>query len=294
KPDEVCHLTNADNHGKVHVGNAIWGITTGGSTAFLPALESAASLLGKEAGRKKVIVFFTDGEDGGPSPIQFAQGLSAQGVTLFVGGLGVSNTGEILLEAMSGANFKSLNNASEVTAFFASAQAQAASAVVTNAQLRLTPVNFATIMNFELVTRGGQPNYVPADNTGKLVPLGDISVGDIQQAYLGLQVVLPEDIKAGRRSFGKIELIGDVPSDGRKGVVLTTVPIAVSFSDQPVPGMNEPVRDMINVAATAREMSRFAQTGDQAHLVNARRTVAFSNSAVAAALAAQINQINAP
>ena len=292
-PQTVVNLTACDAHGKVAIGNAIWGITIGGSTAFLPALESAASLFGKETGRKQAIVFFTDGEDGGQNPVQFAKGLSAQGVTLFVGGLGISNTGEKLLEAMAGTNFKSLNNASEVSAFFASAQAQAASAVVTNAQLRLTPVNFATVTNFELVTRGGAPNYVPADSTGKLVPLGDIAVGDNQQAYLGLQVVLPENIAPGRRSFGKIELVGDVPSDGRKGEVIAATAIAVPFSATPVPGMNNDVKDMINVAATAREMYKFAQTGDQAHLAAARKTVAFSNSDVASALSAQINTINA-
>jgi hypothetical protein len=198
---------------------------------------------------------------------------------------------------MAGANFKPLNTADEVTAFFAGAQAQAASAVVTNAQLRLTPVNFAVVTNFELVTRGGQPHYIPADASGKLIPIGDISVGDNQQAYLGMQVVLPEDIKAGRRSFGKLELVGDVPADGRKGMVLAAVPIAVPFSDTPVPGMNDAVKDMINVAATARELYRAGQATNaadmEAHLAAARKTVAFSSSAVAQALAAQITAINA-
>lgn len=298
KPDEICHLTNADSRGKIQVGNAIWGITTGGSTAFTPALEFAMSCLAGDAGRKKVIVFFTDGANAeSRDPLPVCQQIQASGITLFVGGLGLDNQAEKLLEAMAGTNFKSLNNASEVSAFFAGAQAQAASAVVTNAQIRLTPVTFATVTNFELVTRGGQPNYVPADASGKLVPLGDISVGDNQQAYLGMQVVLPENIAPGRRSFGKIELIGDVPSDGRKGVVLSTTAIAVPFSATPVPGMNDAVKDMINVAATARELYKAGQATNmadmQAHLTNARKTVAFSSSAVASALSAQISTINA-
>jgi len=296
-PEHVIELTKCDGRGKTQISNAVWNIPCGGGTAFAPALDEALKQLSySEPGRKKVVILFTDGEDGGPNPIAQCEALKNAGITLYVGGLGLNNQGEKLLEAMGGVNFKSLNDASEVSAFFAGAQAQAASAVVTNAQLRIVPVNFATVTNFELVTRGGVPNYVPADVTNKVVPLGDISVSDNQQAYLGMQVILPENIQAGRRSFGKIELIGDVPSDGRKGEVLAAVPIAVPFSATPIPGMNDQVKDMINVAATSRELYKAGQAGNtadmQAHLANARKTVAFSQSAVAAALAAQISQIN--
>ncbi len=295
--DVLLPFTTVDHAGKAAASNAIYrvGSTRHGGTIYESALERALSLFTDDAGRKKVIMFFTDGQDFGADPLPVCQRIQAAGITLFIGGLGVENQYEKLLDAMAGANFKSLNNASEVEQFFADAQAQAALAAVTNARLSISPVTFATVNNFELVTRGGQPNYVPADNTGKVVQVGDISVGDVMQNYLALGIVLPEDIKAGRRAFGKIELYGDVASLGLKDHLLASTPIAVLFTDQPVAGLNDDVKSMINVAATSRELYLAGQAGDATtmneHLKNARKTVAFSNDAVMQALAASLRDI---
>jgi hypothetical protein len=163
---------------------------------------------------------------------------------------------------------------------------------VTNARLRVSPVNFVQLNSLELVVKNNAPNYVTADASGQLVNLGEIAVDDNLQSYLALQVILPADIKAGRRSFGKIELVGDVASQGIKDQALTSTNIVVTFADQPIPGLNRPVQDMINIAATARELYRAGQSGNaadmQSHVAAARKTVAFSSSDVAKALAAQI------
>lgn len=290
-PRKVLPMTSCNHAGKVSAINAIYSLGLGGSTAFAPALQEALKLAGTESSRKRAILFFTDGEDGGSDPRPVAQQIRDAGISLYAGGLGVRNVGEKLLEELAGTNFRSLNDAADVTAFFAGAQAQASSAIVTNAQLRITPVTFANVSNFELVARGGKPNYAPA--MGNTVPLGDIAEGDIYQSYLGLNVVLPEDIKSGRRAFGKVEVIGDVPSQGVKGQVLSSTSIAVMFSDQPVATVNEAVKNMINTAATAREMYKYAQTGDASHVAAARKTAAFSNDTVAQALQAQLANIEA-
>lgn len=293
----IIDFTPCDAKGRVLISNAIWGIDLQGGTAYEPAVQEVRKRFKKDTGHKKVGIFLTDGDNlEGGDPLPACQKLKDEGVTLFAGGIGVSNEGEKLLEAMAGAKFRGLNDAADVSAFFAGAQAQAASAVITNAQLRIAPVNFATVQNFELVTRGGAPNYTPADASKKVVPIGD--VGDARlESYLGLQVTLPEDIKPGRRAFGKIELVGDVPSQGIKAGVLAQTPIAVMFTDQPVPGVNEAVKNMINTAATARELYAAGQaknTADmQQHLAAARKTVAFSNDAVAQSLAAQLKSIEA-
>lgn len=294
-PELVADFTPCDAKGRVMISNAIWGIDLQGGTAYAPALKEGKKRFGKDTSRKRAMIFLTDGDNlEGGDPLPVCQQIQAEGITLFAGGIGVSNNGEKLLEAMAGANFRGLNDAQEVSAFFASAQAQAASAVITNAQLRVTPVNFAQIQNFELVTRGGQVGYVPSDASKKVVPIGDVGEAKLE-SYLGLQVVLPEDIKAGRRAFGKIELVGDVASQGIKTQVLASSPIAVMFSDQPVPGVNEAVKNMINTAATARELYAAGNAKNaadmQQHLAAARKTVAFSNDAVAQALAAQLRTI---
>jgi hypothetical protein len=289
----VLNLTTSDNAGKAKAGNALYALPCDGGTEYAPALKHAMRLFGTESNRKKVIIMFTDGQDFGPDPLPICTEIKEAGITLFVGGLGVNNEGEKLLDSMAGANFKSLNTADEVTAFFADAQAQAAMAAVTNAQLRITPVTFAQVMNFEKVTRGGKPDYVPADASSKLIPIGDIAVSDRIECYLSMNVVLPEDIKPGRRAFGKIELVGDVPSEGTKAQVLCSTPIAVQFSATAVPGMNEAVKDMINLAAASRETYKYAQTGDASHLAAARKTVGFSQAEAAKALAAQLASIQA-
>ena len=287
----VLNMTDCDFKGKAQAINAIYGMRLGGSTAFGQALEAAFATMGTESSRKRAILFFTDGEDGGSNPRPIAQKIKNAGIALYAGGLGVRNIGEQLLDELAGTNFRSLADAADVTAFFAGAQAQAQAAVITNAQLRITPVTFAKVTNFELVARQGKPNYAPG--TGNMVNLGDIAEGDLYQSYLGLQVVLPEDIRSGRRSFGKIELVGDVVSQGLKGQVLASAPIAVMFGDQPVASVNETVKNMINTAATARELYQYAQTGDASHVAAARKTAAFSGDAVAAALKAQLADIEA-
>ncbi len=290
-PHTVLGMTACNHAGKVNAVNAIYGLNLGGSTAFAPALQEAFRTVGAESSRKRAILFFTDGEDGGSDPRAVAKQIQSAGISLYAGGLGVRNEGEKLLDELAGANFRSLTDAKDVTTFFAGAQAQAQAAIVTNLQLRVTPVTFAVQTNFELVARQGKPNYVPSDPSKKTVLLGDMGEGDLYQAYLGLQVALPEDIKSGRRAFGKIEIVGDVVSQGIKAGVLGSTPIAVMFSDQPVATVNQAVKDMINTAATAREMFKFSQTGDASHVANARKTAAFSNDAVAKALQAQLAEI---
>jgi hypothetical protein len=303
RADIALDLTPCDDSGKARISQVIWNIVPpqrGHSTSFAAGLEKIRQVFAKPAeGRKQQADFFTDGANAaGPDPVAICKQIRDSGIMLRVGGLGVNNSGEKLLEQMAGSDFKPLSTAAEVVAFFEAAQVAAASAAVVNSQLRVTPVNFVTLRNFELVTRldpvlqQHKQGYLPCDPATNLLTLGSLGTGDQLHCYLGMQLELPADIKPGRRSFGKIELIGDVPSDGRKGAVLAATPIAVTFSETAVPGMNDEVKDMINVAGGLREMYQYAQTGDPDHLANARKTVAFSNSAVAAALAAQIDQIN--
>lgn len=295
----VLRLTRCDHRGKVEAINAIYGLSIGSSTNYGAGLEaSMQKLRGTE--HKRALLFFTDGENTmGDDPVAIASRIREAGISLFVGGLGVAIKDEQLLEAVAGVatNFKSLSDAKDVEKFFADAQAQAAAAVVTNAHLRVIPVNFANVSNFELVDRQGQVNYVPGANNEAAV--GDISQGDRYQSYLGLNVVLPEDIKTGRRAFGKIELIGDVVSQGIKSQVLASTPIAVMFSDQPSNTVNDAVKSMINTAATARELYKAGQASSAseaaAHVAAARKTAAFTanDDVVAAALRAQIADIDA-
>lgn len=291
----VLSLTDCSHAGKVAAINAIYDIGFGGGTYFAPALEAAMKGL-TDSKRKRAVLFFTDGENtGGGDPLPVAAALREAGISLYAGGLGVRNVGEQLLDQLAGANFRSLATAADVDAFLGSAAAQAASAVVTNAQVRLSPVTFAQVSNFDLVARNQQPNYAPADAAKRLLPLGDVAEGDRYQSYLGLNVVLPDDIKAGRRAFGKVELVGDVAALGIKGQVLAQTPIAVMFSDQPVAAVNETVKNMINTAGTARELYLAGQATNAAdaakHVANARKTAAFSNDVVAAALRAQMGKI---
>jgi len=291
---QVSPLTRCDGTGKAVLGDNLWGMTLGGGTAYCPALEQAFAMFSK-AGGKKTIIFFTDGETG-DDPLPICSKIKEAGINLFVGGIGVKNKYEKLLDGMAGTNFKSLSTAQDVSSFFAGAQAQAALAAVTNAQLKISPVNFVTVTNFELVSRGGKANYLPADGSGSAVAISDIGVGDNYKSYLGLGLTLPTDIKAGRRSFGKIELVGDVPSANIKGQVLASTQIVVQFADQAVNVADEEVKNMISTAATSRELYKAGQATDAAtmkkHLDEARKTVAFSSDAIAAALKAQIQKID--
>lgn len=295
--EDALPLTQCNHRGKIDAINAVYGVNLGASTIYASGLEaSQKKLRGSE--RKRAVIFFTDGENtGGDDPIPIAASIREAGISLFVGGLGVANQYEQLLEAIAGVstNFKPLADVADVEKFFAGAQQQAASAVVTNAHLRVLPVTFANVSNFELVDRQGKVNYVPAANN--TIPIGEVGEGDNYRSYLGLNVVLPEDIKTGRRSFGKIELVGDVVSQGLKGQVLGATPIAVMFSDQMVATVNEVVKSMINTAATARELYKAGQASSAseaaAHVANARKTAAFTanDDVVAQALKAQIADI---
>lgn len=294
-------LTPCDGTGKVQAGNAIWNTRIPNrmhGTDFACGLNETASLLVADPQRKRAVIFLTDGRNGGGAdPVTIVGRIQDSGAMFYAGGIGVDNEGEKLLDEMAGINFKSLTTAEDVSEFFAGAQAQAALAAVTNAQLKVTPVNFAEVLNFELVTRGGAVNYIPSDASGKLINLGEIGVGDTLNSYLGLQVVLPENIAAGRRAFGKLELFGDVPSQGINNQLLASTPIAVQFSDQAVPGTNAEVKNMINNAATARELFKAGQAANvnemKKHLDEARRTAAFSNDQVANALRQKMGEIDA-
>src|SRR3989338_898029 len=297
QPTTMMALANCDHRGKAEAINSVCGLGLGGATCFASALLAAKQLL-HDSSHKRAVLFFTDGENtGGWDPLPVVTQMREAGITLYAGGLGVNNQGEQVLDQLAGANFRSLTTAADVDAFLKDAAAQAAGAIVTNAQLRLTPVTFAQVNNFDLVARNGTPNYALADSTMRLLPIGDLAEGDRYHAYLGLNIVLPEDIRAGRRAFGKVEVIGDVVAMGIKGQVLAQTPIAVMFGDQAVATVNSTVKDMINTAATARELYLAGQatnTADAAaHVANARKTAAFSQDAVASALRAQMSTIEA-
>ena len=133
-------------------------------------------------------------------------------------------------------NWNKLWKTGEEARAFADVQAAATGTVIKNAQLRVTPVTYVNTQNFELVTRAKQASYVAAGEPDRMVVnIGDIGSEEPLDFYLNMNLVLPEDIKAGRRSFGKIELLGEVVSNGEKGV-LRAGNIVVPFVDQLDPG----------------------------------------------------------
>ncbi len=300
-------LTACDATGKHRAENAIYDINTGGGTAFSTGLAQALSMLSqKTPGRNRIVLFLTDGENiESVDPTPLCVTMKEQGITLYIAGLGVHSSVEDKLKEMALANsaetnFRSLSTSQDILGFFADVQAAAASTVIRNARLAITPVEYAKVGNFELVTRAGQPNYVAADEPNKTeVKIGDMGTQEAFAFYLNLSLILPADIGPGRRSFGKIQLIGEDLTPGGTSGELRKGNIVVPFVTELNPNAqaDPEVREIMGIAATAREMATFAKTGDRAALDRAaaesRKTKPHSRADVARLLETQIATITA-
>ena len=300
-------LTTCNTGGKRLAEDSIYAISAGGGTAFSTGLGAALNMLSeKTPGRNRVVLFLTDGENGeSADPTPLCTTMKEQGITLYIAGLAVHSSVETKLKEMALANsaetnFRSLSTSQDVLAFFADVQAAAASTVIRNARLVITPVEYAKVGNFEFVTRAGQPNYVAADEPNKTeVKIGDMGTQEAFVFFLNMGLVLPADIKAGRRSFGKIQLIGEDLTPGGTNGELRKGNIVVPFMDSLDPNaQGDPeVREIMGIAATAREMKVFEKTGDRAALDRAaaesRKTKAHSRADVAKLLEDQLATITA-
>lgn len=301
-------LTKCDGPGKTLAGNVIWNkLGSGGGTAFSTGMKAALEVLGESTpGRNRTVLKLTDGNNEGEAgyPFGLCTEMKDKGVTLYIAGLGVDNALETHLQEMAKTNsvetnFRGLKSSADVVEFFKDVQAAASGTVIKNAQLRVTPVTYANIGNFELVTRSKQASYVAAEDASRtMVNVGDIGSEESLDFYLNMGLVLPEDIKEGRRSFGKIELVGDVVSTGEKGS-LRAGNIVVPFVTQLDPGAqpDPEVREMMGIAATQRELAVYEKTGNTEALTKAadaaRKTQAFSRADAAKLLQSQIVGIQA-
>jgi hypothetical protein len=246
----------------------------------------------------------TDGYNEGESgyPFGLCATMKDSGVTLYIAGLGVNNSLEVDLQKMAAANsvetnFRGLTNSTDIVNFFTDVQAAASGTIIKNAQLRITPVNYVNIGNFELVTRCKQTSYVAAEEPGRtIIKVGDIGADDTLDFYLNMGLILPEDIKEGRRSFGKIELAGDVVATSESGTLRAgniVVPFVIQLDPTAQP--DPEVREMMGIAATQRELAVFEKTGNQEALAkaadHARKTQAFNRADAAKLLQQQITTI---
>jgi len=289
--DVLCEPVVCDNDGKAEARMALKSIMPRGSTVFSAGLSRAAEYLRTTpAGKNKVLIFVSDGENGGGNdPIEMCKQLESEGVTVYtccINTGAVGNAGEKLLSDMTGGKrFKAAKSPAEVAEYFQTVLRSAQKAAITEAIVEFRPTKFVHDHNgadgklipgiecIDMVRKNGTPVGVAGSvitRDGRLVGLvkvDQVGPGDTLEIQLGFNVEVkgfdPNFIKDDR-AFGGVYLIGSCTSEGVSNQELARCDMAVTFSTTPSRKQNKRVLAAIGVAAGMRAQMAVQNTTDAA------------------------------
>ena len=312
-------LTTCDAAGKIRLIQFISGLQPDSAdTVYSSGLDGVMrNMPVADERRKRAIVFVSDGANNSydkSSAELSCEKWGESGGKLYIAGIGVKPNEQSNLDAMAEkarGECRSVKTAQEVIGFFSDAQANIAAAAVTDGKLTVNIPDFVkAISNFELVYRGKDADgnlivdYISAvinpEARTATVEFKDMSTDVSLVFYLGLEVDQPDDAAPARKSYGQLQLDGNVPARGLSGTLKKGYVVAVWSDEETIIQLKDQaklsgttfqdkdVETMISAAATCREFAAFGATGDPAKLANARRTVAMLPKDRAAALQAQI------
>lgn len=314
----VLDWVNGDAAGKSRARTTLWNIRSTGGTAFSTGLQlMLAQFANTPAGREKRGLFLTDGENGekktDPTTWQRVTdyrtedcvALKNAGVTVFFGGLGVSNQDERGMEQMAEANsvktnFRGLTTPDDIMQFFAEMQAAAAISLIKNGSLHFQSIEGVQILNFELVLRAKQLNYVAeADSTRRVVKFGDMGREEQFDFFVCIQVTQSDKIVEGMNSFGKLELWGE-EAGGNTQSQFAKGYLRVQYVKVLPPNVqaDAEVKEIMGLAAAQRELAQGASATDPVqaaeHFAKAeeavRKTRPFNRGAALNSLADSLKQ----
>lgn len=281
-------------------------LMSGGGTVISSGIQGGYTELQRKENPIRVLIMFTDGGtiDGDErSCLALTQQVKNEGIIFVIIGLCDKNLpfplskdyfNPELLEQMAGSNYEYLEKPEAIGQVFQEKILGASQTGITSAKLLIQPVQWAQIQEGCLA----MPTYMAADNPLE-IQVGEIQVEKEVAALVKLSATLPDDVAAGKaKSFARVSLVGDVPSQGISQQELAKANVVLRFSDDPklTDAPNTKVVELVRIVAAAKDLDAAAKAGTpqeaQQKLESAKRkTQAFSNQEAAAALLAQISSI---
>lgn len=301
--DFFCPL-GALNNRRAEFVQAVDRLMSGGGTQMSRGMELGLEGLKQGANPVRAMVIFTDGATWMDEQrcLQIAQQAKDDNIIVVVIGLCMQIGAPLtkdqfnpeLLEQIAGTNYEYLEKPEAIIPVFQEKVLGAAQTAITNAKLLIQPVQWTQIVEGSLAL----PTYAAAGNPLE-IPVGEIQVEKETAALVKFSATLPDDVAAGKaKSFARVSLVGDVPSQGIVQQELAKANTVMRFSDDArlTDTPNLKVAELVRIVAAAKDLDAAAKAGTaqeaQQKLESARRkTQAFSNQEAAAALQAQIASI---
>ncbi len=293
---DVFPITPCDAAGKIAIKQFIQQLRHRGGTDYACGLTQVINLMPQgDSSRKQAVIFTSDGENMGDDDraIALASRLRENGVTIYSAGIKVEDKYKPTMDAIANGQFRAANTAGEILDFFADAQGQTESAVVTNGVLRVKVPNFVeSIEQCALALRGDDLDYVEGEidpNNPRVVTVKFNDLGDQELSfYLSLRVIQPENVLPNKAySYGSVTVEGQIASlshngeIGKDNVVVyyaESDTIATMKERAGAAYMNGDVNNIIQAVIVARELRKASTTTDGAEAAkaveNARKTIA--------------------
>ncbi len=294
---DVFPITPCDAAGKIAIKQFIQQLRHRDGTDYACGLDQVINLMPQaDSSRKQAVIFTSDGENSHGNDqraIALADRLRENGVTIYSAGIKVEDQFKPTMDAIANGLFRAANTAGEILEFFADAQGQTESAVVTNGVLRVKVPNFVeSIEQCALALRGQDLDYVEGEvdpNNSRVVTVKFNDLGDEELSfYLALRVIQPENVLPNKAySYGSVTVEGQIASLAHNGeigkdnvVVYYAESDTIATMKERAGGayMNGDVNNVIQAVIVARELRKASTTTDSAEAAkaveNARKTIA--------------------